>query len=229
MTEKQLREGLQDYLASAGLPDKRREALLAAVRAEAPPPPMKGEPNMFRPNKFRTALIAAAIVTLLTFTVALAAGFSGFVNIRGEKMDMSGMLMARPTPEPSPLTATDEPETDYFALVNDILLNAPTEYLVTASYQEDGIHHSNGIAQGHIVGGNLFHGTDDIGQLAYTGRFDDNPVGMVLIYDLGQSLAEITHQTAADAAGVHFGNIDTRVLEETAIDADLTKFIFDKN
>ena len=92
-----------------------------------------------------------------------------------------------------------------------------------------GIHHSNGIAQGHIVGGNLFHSTDDIGQLAYTGRFDDNPVGMVLIYDLGQSLAEITHQTAADAAGVHFGNIDTRVLEETAVDADLTKFIFDKN
>ena len=55
-------------------------------------------------------LIAALIVTLLSATVALAAGFSGYVNFKGEPVE--GFPMAQPTPipttEPAPDELTDE-------------------------------------------------------------------------------------------------------------------------
>ena len=92
-----------------------------------------------------------------------------------------------------------------------------------------GIYHSHGVAQSHIVGGDLLHSTNDIGQLAHTGGFDDDAVRMVLVNNLGQSLTEVTHQAAADAAGIHFGDVDAGILQETAINADLTEFIFDQN
>ena len=52
---------------------------------------------------------------------------------------------------------------------------------------------------------------------------------MVFPDDLGQRLAEVAHQGAADAAGVHLSDVDARILEEAAIDADLTEFILDEN
>ena len=51
---------------------------------------------------------------------------------------------------------------------------------------------------------------------------------MVLGNHLLQSLAKVTYQTASDAAGIHFSNIDTGFLQETAINADLTEFVFDQ-
>ena len=90
------------------------------------------------------------------------------------------------------------------------------------------IHHSHGVAQSYIGTGNLIHGADHIRQLAHTGGLDDNPVGMVLPDDLFQSLSEVTHQRAADAAGVHLGNVDARVLQESAVDADFTEFILNQ-
>ena len=84
MTEQQLRDSLRNHLASAGLPDSRKQALLAHLRQEAPPAPMKGDAPMFKPGKFRTVLIAVLILTLLSATAAVAAGFSGFVNFKGE-------------------------------------------------------------------------------------------------------------------------------------------------
>ena len=52
---------------------------------------------------------------------------------------------------------------------------------------------------------------------------------MVLLNNLSQRLAEVTHQTAADAAGVHFGNVDARILQETAVNADLTELVLDQH
>ncbi len=137
MTEKELRDSLKSYLAPAGLPDSRREELLRTIRASSLPAHEKGEPIMFRPNKFRTALVLAAIVTVLSFTVALAAGLSGYVNIQGERVEMPPMVMVQPTAEPPHLTATEEPEPDYFTLTDTIKRNAPEEYLVETIYVED--------------------------------------------------------------------------------------------
>ena len=91
-----------------------------------------------------------------------------------------------------------------------------------------GIHHSHGVAQGYIGTGNLVHGADHIGQLAHAGGLNDNPVGMVLPDDLFQGFSEVTHQGAADTAGVHLGNVDARILQEAAVDSDFSEFILNQ-
>ena len=63
MTEKQLRESLKDYLPAAGLPENRREALLAQIRADGAPASaplhQKGENDMTRYGKLRVSLVLA--------------------------------------------------------------------------------------------------------------------------------------------------------------------------
>ena len=72
----------------------------------------------------------------------------------------------------------------------------------------------------------VLHRTDDIAQLANARRFNQNPVWMILIQHLLQSIAEIANQATANAAGVHFCDIHASILQETAVNSDLTKFIF---
>lgn len=144
MTEKQLRKSLNTYLSPASLPERRKQDMLRQIRSETPPAREKGEPNMIRPNKFRTVMVIAAIVTLLSFTIAIAAGFSGFINIKGEPVDMPDVVMAQPTAGPPHLTATEEPEIDYFALVDNIILSAPAEYLAAARYVDGDSTHGSG-------------------------------------------------------------------------------------
>ena len=92
-----------------------------------------------------------------------------------------------------------------------------------------GIGNCNTVAKAHILTGDLFHRCHHIGQLAHTGGFDDDPIRMVLGNNLIQSLSKVAHQRAADAAGVHLGNVNARFLQEASVDADLTKFIFDQH
>lgn len=131
MTENELRKGLQAYLAPAGLPEGRKQAMLRQIRSETPPAHAKGETNMFRYHKFRTAMIAMAILMLLSFTVALAAGFSGYVNFKGEPVE--GCTM----PEATPMPAEAEYE-EYMMItkrVQDILNASPQDQLVIVSHE----------------------------------------------------------------------------------------------
>lgn len=137
MTEKQLRESLNEYLSSAGLPDSRKQALLACIRNEAAPAPEKGEPNMFRPNKFRTALIAAVIVTILTFTVAVAASYTGFVNFKGQPVD--DPMMAMPTPIPTNTPRPGEISVDVFNEIASLEMNTHPEYMIDVIYSSPDI------------------------------------------------------------------------------------------
>ena len=91
------------------------------------------------------------------------------------------------------------------------------------------VHHSYGIAQGHFVAGHLVHRADDVGQLAHAGGLDDDAVGMVVGNHLFQGLAEVAHQGAADAAGVHLGDVDACVLQKAAVDADFAEFVLDQH
>ena len=91
------------------------------------------------------------------------------------------------------------------------------------------IGNRHGVAQGDLIVGHFVHRADDIGQLAHTGGLNENPVGVILLDDLLQSLAEIAHQRAADAAGVHLGNVDARILKETAVNADFAELIFNQH
>jgi len=92
-----------------------------------------------------------------------------------------------------------------------------------------GVHNRHGAAQGYIIAGDLLHSADHIGQLADTGRLDDDAVGVVLVNDLGQGTAEVANQTAANATGIHFGDVNACLLQETSINADLAKFVFDED
>ncbi len=91
------------------------------------------------------------------------------------------------------------------------------------------IRHRHSIAQDHILVCHLLHSSDHIRQLTNTGRLDDDSIRMILLDDLGQCLAKITHKAAANTTGIHFGNVDTRILQKTTVDADLTKFVFNQH
>ena len=70
---------------------------------------------------------------------------------------------------------------------------------------------------------------DDVGELAHAARLDEDAVGMILVDHLAQRDAEIAHQRAADAAGVHLGDLDAGLLHEAAVDADLAEFVFNQD
>ncbi len=91
------------------------------------------------------------------------------------------------------------------------------------------IDHRNSKAQGHVLGSDLLHSGDHIRQLAYTGGLDDDAVRAIFLNDLGQCTAKITHQRATDTTGVHFGNVDACLLQKTAVNTDLAKFILDQH
>ena len=91
------------------------------------------------------------------------------------------------------------------------------------------VGNGDGIAKGDVLIGHLLHSSNDVGELAHAGGLDDDAVGIVLRDDLGQGLAEITHQAAADAAGVHLGDVDAGILQEAAVNADLAEFILNEH
>ncbi len=91
------------------------------------------------------------------------------------------------------------------------------------------IGNSHSMTQDHILIGHLFHSGDHVRQLAHAGGLDNDTVRRILADDLGQCLAKIANQTAANAAGVHFRDVDTGILQETAVNTDLTEFIFDQH
>ena len=47
--------------------------------------------------------------------------------------------------------------------------------------------------------------------------------------DLAQGLVKVTHQRAADAAGGHLADLHAGILQETAVDADLAKLVFNEH
>ena len=75
----------------------------------------------------------------------------------------------------------------------------------------------------------ILHGADDIAELADAGGLDQDAVGGIFLQHLLERLAEVADERAADAAGVHLVDLDAGILEESAVNADLTEFIFDQN
>ena len=51
---------------------------------------------------------------------------------------------------------------------------------------------------------------------------------MVGIHDFAKGFTEIPDQGAADASGIHFTDLDAGFFQESAVDADLSEFIFDQ-
>ena len=70
---------------------------------------------------------------------------------------------------------------------------------------------------------------DNVGKLTDTAGLYNNAVGVEFVKHLNERLGKIADQGAADTARVHLGNLNTRVLKETAVDAYLAKLILDKH
>ena len=49
------------------------------------------------------------------------------------------------------------------------------------------------------------------------------------VHDLLERLGEVADQRAADAAGVHFGDLDTGVLQKAAVNGDLAELVLDEH
>ena len=92
-----------------------------------------------------------------------------------------------------------------------------------------GIGHGGEAVEDGLLHLQTLHSADDIGQLAHAGGLDEDAVGMVLLQHLTQRLAEVAYQTAANAAGVHLGDLDTGILQKAAVDADLTELVLDEH
>lgn len=69
---------------------------------------------------------------------------------------------------------------------------------------------------------------DDIGQLADSGRLYEDPVRIVLLYDLVQSFSEVSDESTADAACNHLIDLNARFSEKSRINADLSEFVLDQ-
>ena len=92
-----------------------------------------------------------------------------------------------------------------------------------------GIHNSYQSADLTVFTADSAGRTHYIAQLADAAGLDQDPVGMIGIEHFPQSLAEIAHQAAANAAAVHFGDLDTGFLHEAAVNADFSEFVFDQH
>ena len=92
-----------------------------------------------------------------------------------------------------------------------------------------GVNHSSEAIKNDVVCINILHGLDDIAELTYAGRFNENAVWLVVSEYLFKCLAEIADETAADAAGIHLRDLHTGILQETAVNADLAEFILDEH
>ena len=73
------------------------------------------------------------------------------------------------------------------------------------------------------------HCSSYIRQLAYARRLNQNAVRMIFADNLLKCLAEIADQRAADAAGIHLGNLDAGIFQKPAVNSDLTELILDQD
>ena len=80
-----------------------------------------------------------------------------------------------------------------------------------------------------LIRADVANGTDNVTELTDTRRLDQNTVGRKLCEHLFKCVAEIADEAAADAAGIHFGDLDARVAHKAAVDADLSELVFDQN
>ncbi len=117
---------------------------------------------------------------------------------------------------------------DQAACMCDLVVEEFTEILLV-HLALLGIDNGGEAVQLHVLGVKIAHRLDDVAELANAGRFDEDAVGLVVIQYLLERLAEVADQTAADAAGIHLGDLHARILQEAAVNADLAEFVLDQD
>ena len=70
---------------------------------------------------------------------------------------------------------------------------------------------------------------NNVGELSYSAGLNNHSIGMELLEHLRESLREISNERAADTTRVHLGDLDTCILKESSVNADLAELIFYEN
>ena len=91
------------------------------------------------------------------------------------------------------------------------------------------VGNGDGASQHHRLAKHAAHRAANVRKLAHARGLDEDAVGREALQHLGKRLAEITHQTATDAAAVHLGDLGARLAQKAAVNADLAKFVLDEN
>jgi hypothetical protein len=92
------------------------------------------------------------------------------------------------------------------------------------------VHYSHCAVDLHIqVSCGALDGLQHVAELTHSGGLDEDALRCILIDDFLQGSTEITHQTAADTSAVHFLDLNAGLLQESAVDTDLTELILDQN
>ena len=79
---------------------------------------------------------------------------------------------------------------------------------------------------------NALHRADSlrhIRQFSDARGLDDDAVRRVSFHDLLEGFAKVPHQGAADAAGIHFRDLNAGIFQKTAVNGDLAEFVFDQD
>ena len=113
--------------------------------------------------------------------------------------------------------------------VGDLVVVELTEVLhIQLDLVDVGHRHKAGQLDVQMLGHRL-DGAGHVGQLADARRLDQDAVGVVLLHHLAQRLAEVAHQGAADAPGVQLVDLDARLFQKAAVDADLAELVLDQH
>ena len=115
----------------------------------------------------------------------------------------------------------------YGACVFDLIVEKLTEVL-HIHFALTGVDNGRERIKSYFIAADVLDRTDDIGELADTGRLDNNSVGCKLCKDFFKRLAEIAYKAATDTAGIHFGYFDAGVFEKSAVDTYFTELVFDE-
>jgi hypothetical protein len=92
------------------------------------------------------------------------------------------------------------------------------------------VYNGGGAVEVHLrVLGSIVDGTHNVRELADTGGLDQDALGSIGGHDFPEGGAEITDQRAADAACVHLTDLNAGLFKESAVNTDLTEFVFDQN
>ena len=89
------------------------------------------------------------------------------------------------------------------------------------------VHHRAEGVEGRLLQICVGDSLDDVAELADAGRLDNDSVGMIFRRYFFEGFGKIAYEGTADTPRIHFGDIDARILQKTAVDADFPEFVFD--
>ena len=110
------------------------------------------------------------------------------------------------------------------------LIDKKFSKILNIHFRLRGIHHGHRTVYLNIqIRCHVFHRPQNIRKLSHAGGLDQNPFRCVGSDNLLQRCTEISHQRTADTSGIHFLDLDSRLLQKASVYADLAEFIFYEN